>query len=263
MRRVLIPSLVAAAVASFLVLPTWLVAAPSAQLSPPARTQPTAVLVPWDGSSAPDGLGTDVWCTGDAASGGCRAFNSDDHAIVAWAHTNLIEPYLAGQVTPTATPTAVALACATDTTVQGLTVLVSATCDPPTTVLVDVEVYALNGMLVHQSYKDAQSLATTPSSLTFQLPTLDPGEYVVKVGIFSAGWGTLYLWDDDAATLSVTAAATPTAVPSSTPTVIATATAQPTPTATPLPRPCQVRVRVGDEERWQNKGPAFCTDEGV
>jgi hypothetical protein len=30
-----------------------------------------------------------------------------------------------------------------------------------------------------------------------------PGEYVVKVGVFSPGWGKVYDWNDSAATFSV------------------------------------------------------------
>ena len=105
-KRPLAPALAAALTAAALVVPGWLLAstagAPVEQtLTPPARTQPTAALTPWDGSAAPEGMTGDVWCTGDGgastAAGGCRAFNADDYTITAWAREALIAPYVAAQ----------------------------------------------------------------------------------------------------------------------------------------------------------------------
>jgi hypothetical protein len=231
----------AAATALALVVPTWLLAAPSGAPSladgPPARTLPTDALVPWDGSSPPPNLGPSVWCDGAL---GCRAFNADDFAITAWARTNLIEPHLAGTATPTVVPPVLTPVCTASATVTGLTALVTASCDRATTAVVDVAVYPLPPI---QTVADAQrhnrevQLGPHPEALSFQLDALTvPGEYVVKLGVFSWSWGEVYGWNDDAARLSVAAPGAPTA----TATVVAasaTASASSTTTTTPTTAP--------------------------
>ena len=239
--------LAAAATALALTVPALLTAAPTgapAMLAPPARTQPTGPLLAWDGSSPPPGLGDFVWCEGDAETGGCRGFNADDFAITHWARTALIEPYLAGAATPTvvpapatATPPPPVLApvCTASAAVTGLTALVTAACDRATTAVVDVAVYPLPPIHVvadAQRHNREVQLGPTPVALSFQLdaPTV-PGEYVVKLGVFSWSWGETYGWNDDAARLSVAAPGAATA------TVTATAAAAPTVTRTPTPAP--------------------------
>jgi hypothetical protein len=75
------------------------------------------------------------------------------------------------------------------------------------TVLVDFEVYDNKGAKVSQTALDNQSLvagALSSFSATFTLPgSLPPGEYVLKTGAFSAGWGTMYAWSDAAGTFVV------------------------------------------------------------
>jgi hypothetical protein len=88
---------------------------------------------------------------------------------------------------------------------------VSSTSD--TKVLVDFEIYDANGQKVSQASLDNQDLsadALASFSTTIDLPTsLAPGNYTLKTGVFSAGWGTMYAWSDSAGTFVVSAQATP------------------------------------------------------
>ncbi len=83
----------------------------------------------------------------------------------------------------------------------------SATSQTAGTWLIDVEVYDPNGRRVYQQSYDNQRFSAgqvrryTPS---WRAPSTAPtGLYTVKVGVFSAGWGTLYSWDDVAVQFSV------------------------------------------------------------
>jgi hypothetical protein len=74
-------------------------------------------------------------------------------------------------------------------------------------VLVDVEVYSPSGAKVYQQFFDNQSLSagiqkSYPVTWTVPAGTAS-GTYTVKLGIFSPGWGTLYEWNNGAATISV------------------------------------------------------------
>ncbi|HZQ35580.1 MAG TPA: hypothetical protein VFD32_06580 [Dehalococcoidia bacterium] len=88
------------------------------------------------------------------------------------------------------------------------TVTASVTSATACTALVDVELYSPSGQKVFQKLWDTQSFAAGQSSafsLTWAVPAGAPtGSYTVKVGVFSAGWGQLYTWDDTAATFTVT-----------------------------------------------------------
>jgi hypothetical protein len=71
--------------------------------------------------------------------------------------------------------------------------------------LVDVEVHGPTGMVLQRWYDDQEFAANARS---FSLPwnvaaNAQRGRYTVKVGVFSAGWGLLYYWDDEALTISV------------------------------------------------------------
>jgi hypothetical protein len=85
---------------------------------------------------------------------------------------------------------------------------ISVASDAATSALVDVEVYGPDSAKAFQQTFDDLSLAPgqgTTLTATWQVPaTAAPGAYQVKVGVFKAGWGTLYSWNDQAATLSVT-----------------------------------------------------------
>lgn len=76
------------------------------------------------------------------------------------------------------------------------------------TVLVDVEVYSPSGSKVFQQFWNSQSFAAgqtrTYSAMWSTPATLAAGTYVVKIGIFSTNWATLYNWNNNAATLSIT-----------------------------------------------------------
>ncbi len=73
------------------------------------------------------------------------------------------------------------------------------------TILVDFELYDSGGQKVWQAFHDNVSVPgganfSDTATLSVNLP---PGEYAFKAGIFSAGWGTVYAWNDNAGTLSV------------------------------------------------------------
>jgi hypothetical protein len=84
---------------------------------------------------------------------------------------------------------------------------VSVTSGSTRTALVDVEIYAPNGTKVHQTYFDAQSFTagvTKKYTVTWRPPgNAATGTYTVKVGVFSAGWGVLYAWNNSAGTFRV------------------------------------------------------------
>jgi hypothetical protein len=85
-------------------------------------------------------------------------------------------------------------------------------------VLVDFEVYDDSGTKISQTALDNQSLSAntvTSFSTTWELPaSLPAGQYVLKIGAFSAGWGRLLAWSDSAGAFVVEALALPTPPPS-------------------------------------------------
>lgn len=112
----------------------------------------------------------------------------------------------------------------------------SVTSGSTATVLVDVEVYAPNGAKVYQQWFDNQAFAAGQQRaypVTWNVPLgTAAGTYTVKIGIFSVGWGTNLAWNNNAASIAVTAAATPTAtseLPTSTPSATPTSMGDTTP----------------------------------
>ncbi len=92
---------------------------------------------------------------------------------------------------------------------MGSTVKIAAAVTSSTTrtVLVDIEVYGPNGQRVYQQFFDNQSL-TAGVSKTFNGSWAVPknaqsGSYVIKVGVFASGWGSLLSWNDSLATFSL------------------------------------------------------------
>jgi hypothetical protein len=78
--------------------------------------------------------------------------------------------------------------------------------------LVDFEVYSSGGQKVWQTWQNNQALTARAQSFeaSWTVPTgLGSGTYYLKIGVFSAGWGRLYGWDNSAATLTIGSAATP------------------------------------------------------
>ena len=72
--------------------------------------------------------------------------------------------------------------------------------------LLDFELYDRQGQKVWQSVHDNQPLsASAPVTDTARLTIegLSAGDYTFKVGVFSAGWGTLYAWNDQAGALRI------------------------------------------------------------
>lgn len=74
--------------------------------------------------------------------------------------------------------------------------------------LLDFEVYNSKGQKVYQKFLDRRTLSagrTTTAVFTWTIPANMPaGTYTVKLGVFSAGWGTLFHWNDRAATFTIT-----------------------------------------------------------
>ena len=130
---------------------------------------------------------------------------------------------------------------ATDSTV---TIDASFTSATATSALVSVSVYPAGGAIaVHQQSFDNQSFTAGQQRaypVTWLVPaTATAGTYRVSLGVFSAGWGTQYSWNDAAASFAVTAPAplpTPTA-PAPNPSAAPSPTVPPTLAPTPLPSP--------------------------
>jgi len=57
----------------------------------------------------------------------------------------------------------------------------------------------------HDNVAVAGGASFTDSAALMVPDTLPPGDYAVKTGVFSAGWGTLHAWNDHAGTLTITA----------------------------------------------------------
>ncbi len=84
-------------------------------------------------------------------------------------------------------------------------------------ILIDVETYNSSGSKVNQQTFVGQSFTAGQNQaykVTWSTPNL--GNYTVKVGVFSSGWGTNYYWNDSAATFSVAASSPPPPPPPST-----------------------------------------------
>jgi hypothetical protein len=76
----------------------------------------------------------------------------------------------------------------------------------PSAGLIDLEVYNSAGQKAWQTTQDQVPLTGQAQtfSATWTIPVGQAaGSYTLKVGVFSAGWGTLYGWDDAAATLRI------------------------------------------------------------
>jgi len=75
------------------------------------------------------------------------------------------------------------------------------------TLLIDFELYDSQGQKVWQIWHDNQPVhpgAILTDAAVMTVPdTLPPGEYTFKSGIFSAGWGTSYAWNDQGGTLVI------------------------------------------------------------
>lgn len=95
-------------------------------------------------------------------------------------------------------------ASATRGSADTLKVTLKASCS--TGALVDFEIYNSAGQKVWQTWQDNQMLMGTTQTFTASWPVPSgeaTGKYTVKVGVFSAGWGTFYGWDNGVATISV------------------------------------------------------------
>ena len=105
-----------------------------------------------------------------------------------------------------------------------------------TDTIIDTEIY--NGsQRVFQKFQEHQNLmANTPVTVTSQWTPATSGHYQIKVGLFSAGWSSNYIWQDAALFVDVTSTPTPTPLPSPTPTPV------PVPSSTPGPVTSHVEI---------------------
>ena len=73
--------------------------------------------------------------------------------------------------------------------------------------LIDIEIYSPAGEKVHQQAFDGQSFGpgeTKAFTTVWTVPgDAAPGEYTVKVGVFTPGWGKVHDWNDNAAKFTV------------------------------------------------------------
>ncbi len=74
-------------------------------------------------------------------------------------------------------------------------------------VLVDFELYDSQGQRVWATAHDNVSVAAgasfTETTVLTVPDSLPPGQYAFKSGVFSAGWGTVYAWNDHAGILTI------------------------------------------------------------
>jgi hypothetical protein len=90
-----------------------------------------------------------------------------------------------------------------------LSVSISVTSTLTRLALVDLEIYRPGIARVYQTFWNAQTFRagrTTVIQTTWAVPTDEALDtHVVKIGLFSPGWGRLYAWNDNAATFTVSA----------------------------------------------------------
>lgn len=119
-------------------------------------------------------------------------------------------PTLVPTTAPAGAPGFVTGAGVTPTTVaKGGTATIAASIKSATTatVVIDIEVYGPSGARVYQQAYDNQAFAagqTRTYQPVWTVPTAAAaGTYTVKIGVFSAGWGAMYTWNNGAATFAV------------------------------------------------------------
>lgn len=90
---------------------------------------------------------------------------------------------------------------------QGIPIDAKVTATAGVSALVAIQVFHASGEKAHELVMDNESFGpgeTKTFSTIWNVPSgAAPGEYVVKVGVFSPGWGTVYDWNDAAATFTV------------------------------------------------------------
>ncbi len=75
--------------------------------------------------------------------------------------------------------------------------------------VIDNEIYNSSGQQVLQQYYQNQSIAAGQSgSYVFNWTPPAAGSYVLKVGVFSSGWSSVYMWNNDVLNLNVQQGAT-------------------------------------------------------
>ncbi|HEV2405483.1 MAG TPA: hypothetical protein VGR88_08530, partial [Ktedonobacterales bacterium] len=89
---------------------------------------------------------------------------------------------------------------------SGVSVTTTITLNCDTSVLLDVEIDSNQGRVVHMTQDNVAFQQNRPRTLTVQgvVPVGTPaGAYVIKIGVFEAGWGALEGWSDGSAALVV------------------------------------------------------------
>jgi hypothetical protein len=147
-------------------------------------------------------------------------------------HAAAAPPITSGGFTTSATVTPASVARRSPARIT-----VSVTAAASRTALVDVEVYSASGFKTYQRSWDGQAFTagTARTFFTDWYPQANQaaGTYTVRIGIFSAGWGALYHWNNAAASVTVVASTPPTTTTTST--TPTTTTVKPTTTTSTTP----------------------------
>jgi hypothetical protein len=70
--------------------------------------------------------------------------------------------------------------------------------------IVDVEIYNTSSQKVYQQFASGQSFSQNEQrTYMYNWTPSTAGTYTVKIGVFSSNWGTLYHWNNGAATITV------------------------------------------------------------
>lgn len=110
---------------------------------------------------------------------------------------------------PTATPSFTSNGSSSPAVVSRsarVTISIGVTSATTTDAIVDIEIYGPNGARVHQAFGQLSFTAGQPRTYitSYDVPSSGArGTYMVKVGLFSVGWGVLYDWNDRATTFRV------------------------------------------------------------
>lgn len=192
----------------------------------------------WNNFSYFSGVAMWDWSSDPAAGGpGNTDYtpqNKPAEAIMKQYFTTPV-PITGGQVGGTATATTFTIAGQSTTATVGSPKSVTANIkasQPVSNVLVDLELYDGTGNRVAQQYYDTQSLSTIPTTYSLTFTPTNNGNYILKAGVFTAGWTSNLSWNNSVATvMATTVNPAPTPIPTPVP------TPAPTPTPTPIPAP--------------------------
>src|SRR5260370_14254114 len=69
--------------------------------------------------------------------------------------------------------------------------------------IVDIEIYNSTGKVGQKSFENANFSTSQPNIYSYEWVPAQAGAYTVKVGVFAAGWTSLYHWNDNAGRFTV------------------------------------------------------------